>query len=113
MITHGKKWHYLAVKKLSALFRGITSNNNGDFYCINCLHSYRTENKLKRHENACKNYDCCYVVMLNEDNKIVKYSHGEKSMKVPFIIFAEVEYLLEIMSPCHDNPEKSSRTKIY
>ena len=50
--------------------------------------------------------------MPNEDNKIVKYSHGEKSMKVPFIIFAEVEYLLEIMSPCHDNPEKSSRTKI-
>ena len=25
MITDGKKWHYLAVKSLSALFRGITS----------------------------------------------------------------------------------------
>ena len=24
MITDGKKWHYLAVKKLSALLRGIT-----------------------------------------------------------------------------------------
>ena len=32
MITDGKKWHYLAVKKLSALFRGVTSNNNGEFY---------------------------------------------------------------------------------
>ena len=29
--TDGKKWHSLAVKKLSALFRGITSSNNGDF----------------------------------------------------------------------------------
>ena len=37
MITDGKKWHYLPVKRLSALLRGITSNNNGDFYCLNCL----------------------------------------------------------------------------
>ena len=38
MITDGEKWHYLAVKSLSTLFRGITSNNNGDFYCLNCFH---------------------------------------------------------------------------
>ena len=37
-------WHYLAVKKLSALLRGITSKNQGDFYCLNCLDSFRTEN---------------------------------------------------------------------
>ena len=40
MITDGDKWHYLAVKSLSALFRGIASNNNGDFYCLNCFQSY-------------------------------------------------------------------------
>ena len=32
MITNGKKWHYLAVKNLSRLLRGITSNHNRDFY---------------------------------------------------------------------------------
>ena len=43
MITDGKaqqrcqKWHYLAVKNLSRLFIGITSNHNGDFYCLNCF----------------------------------------------------------------------------
>ena len=48
MITDdGKRWHYLAVKSLSALLRGISSSNNGDFYCLNCFHSYRTLNKLK------------------------------------------------------------------
>ena len=34
MITDGKRWHYLAVKSLSGLFRGITSKHDGDFYCI-------------------------------------------------------------------------------
>ena len=51
MITDKKnRWHYLTVKRLSALFRGITSSNNVDFYCLNCFHSYRTLNKLKKHE---------------------------------------------------------------
>ena len=41
MITDGEKWHYLDVKSLPALFKGIN-------YCLNCFCSYRTENKLKK-----------------------------------------------------------------
>ena len=37
VITDGKKWHYLAVTRLSALRRGIASKHNGDFYCLNCF----------------------------------------------------------------------------
>ena len=84
----------------------------GDFYCLNCFHSYTTKNKLEKHYNACKNQDYCYVEISKEDNKILKYSPGEKSMKVPFIIYADVESLLEKMSTGHNNPEKSSTTKI-
>ena len=40
MISNNEgKWHYLAVKNISGLLRGITSNHNGDFYCLNCFHS--------------------------------------------------------------------------
>ena len=111
MITDGERWHYLAVKSLSALFRGIT-NNIGDFYCLNCFCSYRTENKLKRHKKVCENHDYCYVEMPEEDNKILKYNHREKSMKVSFTIYADLECLLEKTNTCHNNPEKLSTTKI-
>ena len=59
IITDGKqsdeidKWHCIALKSvptdngfnrpirsLSRLFRGITSNNNGHFYCLGCLHLF-------------------------------------------------------------------------
>ena len=53
MFTDGKKWHYIVLKSeptddgsnrttksLSKLFRGITSNHDGDFCCLNCLHSF-------------------------------------------------------------------------
>ena len=49
--------HYIAVKKLTALLRGITSKHHGDFYSLNCFHSFRTENKLKSHEKVRKNKD--------------------------------------------------------
>ena len=48
MITDGEKWHYLTVKNLSGLLRGITSNHCGDFYCLNCFRSYRTKSKITR-----------------------------------------------------------------
>ena len=55
--------HYLPVKKLSALVHGITLKRKGDFYCLNCLHTFRTKNKLKYHEKVCKNKDFCGIAM--------------------------------------------------
>ena len=59
-----------------------------------------------------ENHDYCYVEMPEEVNGILKYNKGEKSMKVPFIIYADLESLLKKMNTCHNNPEKSSATKI-
>ena len=99
-------------KKLSTLLKGIISKHAGDFYCLNCFQSYTTENKLKKHKKVCENHDYYYVEMPEEDNKILKYNQGEKSMKVLFIIYTDLESLLEKMNICHSNPEKSSTTKI-
>ena len=51
MISNGEKWHYLVVKNLPGLLRGITSSHKEDFYCLNCFRSYRTKNKLKAQKN--------------------------------------------------------------
>ena len=53
MILNGEDWHYFAVKRLSALLRGITSKHYGDF-CLNCLHSFATENKLESQKKYVK-----------------------------------------------------------
>ena len=97
MITDNKqsdeidKWHYIALKSdsidnrfnrpiriLSRLFRGITSNHNGNFYYLGCLHSFRTDNVLKKHERLCNKHDYCHVKMPTRDNNTLKYNHEEK-----------------------------------
>ena len=49
--------------------------------------------------------------MPDENNKILKYNPGEKSLKVPFIIYADLECLLEKVDTCSNNPEKSYTEK--
>ena len=81
-------------KKLSTLLRGLTSKHRGDFYCLNCLHSFRTENKLKSHEKVCKNKDFCGIVISSEKDNILEFNQYMKSDKLPSIIYADIEYLI-------------------
>ena len=55
-------WHYLAVKNLSALLIGISSKHKSNFYCLTCLHSFRTKNK-----KSIRNKDFCNIVMPPKD----------------------------------------------
>ena len=68
MITDGKKWHYLAVKILSALLRRITI-------------IMKTFTQLKKHYNLCKNHDYRYVEMHKEDKTLLTYNTKEKYLK--------------------------------
>ena len=50
--------------------------------------------------------------MPTKDNNIIKYNHGEKSVKLPFVIYTDLECLFEKISTCENNPNESSTTKI-
>ena len=77
------------------MFCKITLKHDGEFYCLNCLHSFSIKTKLKKYEYLSKRCDCCYIEMPNEEN-ILKYDNGEMSMKVPLITYADMESLLKI-----------------
>ena len=106
------QWHYLAVKKLSALLRGITSKHHGDFCCLNCLNSFATENKRESHKKLCENKDFCNVIMPSQDNKISEFNLSQKSDKVSFIIYADLEFRIKKIDGCRNIPENSSTTKV-
>ena len=86
MIPNGEGWHYLAVKKLSALLRRITYKHHGDFYCLNCLHSFTTDNQRESHQKVYENKYFCNVIIPSEDTKILKFNQYQKFQEAPFII---------------------------
>ena len=98
------------------MLRGITGNDHGDFYCLNCLHSYTTKNKLKKHQRICENYEYCKLETPKKG--VLKYIPVKvyKSVMTPFVIYADLEPILEKINGCkngcENDPEKSSKIKV-
>ena len=63
--------------------------------------------RLKKHEILRENNDYCSVEMPTKLNKFLKYNHGEKSLKTPFVIYADLECLLLKQQSCQNNPNES------
>ena len=74
---------------------------------MNCLHSFRTDNALKKHETLCDNNDYCSAEMPTWFNKTLKYNYGENLLKTPFVIYADLECWLIKQQSCQNNPNES------
>ena len=64
----------------------IKCENKAVLLEITCI---ARKKKLKKQERVCYNHNYCHIEMPNEDNKILKYNHGENSMKAPAITSAD------------------------
>ena len=50
--------------------------------------------------------------MPSEDTKILEFNLYKKSGKAPFIIYADLECLIEKIDGCKNNPENSPAAKV-
>ena len=106
MITDGKKWHYLDVKSLSALFWGITSKHNKDFYCLNFFThleqkiNLKNKNNLKNLKNSLSNNACAdrglskIIYIPQKDNlcKWRKHEHQQDQIEKKMSSFKKKPY---------------------
>ena len=106
-IFYGEKWYNRPKTSLSRLLREKTSNHHEDFYCLNCNHSYSTKIGLKRHGEKCNKHNDCHVEMPKEYEKALKYNHGEKSLKAPFVIYFDNEVFLLKINSCFFDSTKN------
>ena len=83
-----EKYYYFAVKSKLESYSSEWLESNG------CFHSYCTLDKLKKHEKVCNNHDYCHIDMPKKHEKI-KFLRGEKSLKAPFIMYADLECILK------------------
>ena len=92
---------YLAVKKLYTFLRGTTSKHHFNFFCLNYLHTFRTENKLNFHEKVCKNKNFCGIAMPSERDNMLEFNQYMRSDKIIYIIYAESESLIKKQMDLH------------
>ena len=73
---------------------------------------FAAKDKLESHVKICENKDFCNIVMPSQATKVLEFNQYQNSEKTLFIIYAELEFLLEKFDVCKTNPKISSTTKV-
>ena len=99
-------------KKAIYIIQRNNIKRHDDFYWLNCLNSFRTENKLKFNEKVCENKDFYGIVMPSEKDNILDFNQYMSLDKMQYKIYADIESLIKKIDGCGDNPKNSSTAKI-
>ena len=98
----------MAIKSLSRLLSSKNTNHKGkEYFCMNCLQGFKEESCRDKHLDYCINNKSVKVEMRHK-NPIVQYSDGHFQFKVPFIMYADFESILEPIQGPGNNPMISS-----
>ena len=108
LITENNRKHYVAIKSLSRLLSSQNTKHKGiEYFCKNCLQGFNEESSRDEHLDYCINNKSVKVEMPHR-NPIVQYSDGQFQIKVPFIMYADFESILEPIQGPENNPRISS-----
>ena len=112
MISNGAKQHYVIVENMSRLVGMQTNKHNGkSFICLNCFNTFSIEKSFKQHTEFCLSNETVRVDMPKKGASI-KFDKFGKTLKVPFVIYADFESFTEkIHSDAKFNCEQSYTRK--
>ena len=112
LISDGEKQHYCLISSMSRLLSSQTSKRNGaQYFCMRCLNSFHSQESLDKHLEYCSAHEAVKIEMPGEGTTL-KFKNYNRSMRVPFIVYADFESFIKPIDTCEPNP-KNSYTKQY
>ncbi|XP_078335318.1 uncharacterized protein LOC144626186 [Crassostrea virginica] len=112
LIQRGEGQHYCCIRNFNRLMGDQNEDNNQYFYCHYCLHGFTKRCLLEKHVSYCQLHGAQRTEMPSDDDKWLSYTDVSKQLKVPFVVYADFESILERQYGCQPDPKKSSTTKI-
>ncbi|XP_071580579.1 uncharacterized protein [Temnothorax nylanderi] len=104
--------HFAWIKNLSRLVNSqLTVKRCATHVCDRCLHYFYTREKLAAHSVDCGRMNDCAIVLPNEDDKWLSFDNHDRKERLPFVVYADLECLLEQRE--RENAEGGARTKRY
>ena len=91
--------HYTAIKSLSRLLKSSnTKHKCKQHFCMNCLQGFTQESSRDQHQVYCEDNVSVRVEMPKQGSTI-EFKDRQNQFKVPFIMYADFESILEPMGP--------------
>ena len=96
--------HYTAIKSLSRLLKSSnTKHKCKQHFCTNCLQGFTKESSRDQHQVYCEDKESVRVEMPKQGS-VVEFKDGQNQFKVPFIMYADFESILEPMDQGSPRP---------
>ena len=96
--------HYTAIKSLGRLLSSKNSNTKcKQHFCMNCLQGFTQESSRDQHQVYCEDNESVRVEMPKQGST-VEFNDGQNQFKVPFIMYADFESILELIKSPNPNP---------
>ena len=114
LISERENQHYCWIKNMSRLLTSqISKHRTRRFYCLRCLNSFYTAESLEKHDLYCSNHDVVKVELPNEENNTLSFNNYNKSMRVPFVVYADFEAFTQKLDDDKPRDNNSSYTAQY
>lgn len=94
--TNKMLMHFCWIKNMSRLLSSqINSDQHKTHFCDACLQHYRGKKSYDNHLQNCYELTQCRMILPEEPNNILKFTSYSKKERVPFVVYADIECLLE------------------
>ena len=105
LISDDTKQHYCWISDISKLL-SLQTHKHGHVrhVCFRCLNTFNSEKSLASHHEYCKSYEAIKIDLHEEGSK-KSFKNHNRSIRVPFIVYADFESFVSLLSPCQPNPE--------
>ena len=110
LIEKDGQTHYTWIKDLNRLLYDQTKAKRKKNFCERCLQGFTRKEILEKHQVDCNGVDqrTIRIQMPDKDKNKIKFTNYQKQVKVPYVIDADFESLLEPITTTAQNPEKSN-----
>ena len=111
LISDDEKQRYCLIKSLSRLLASQFSKTKCKrYFCRRCLNSYTREDKLEHHQEYCNNHEAVRIV-LPEPGTMVGFKNYTRSMRHPFVVYADFKSFIKPIDTCQPDLCKSYTNK--
>ncbi|XP_043285742.1 uncharacterized protein [Venturia canescens] len=89
-------YHFAWIRNLSRLLSSqVTNYNQHTWFCDNCLNHFKLQSSFENHKRDCLSLNKAKMVLPDEENKILKFKNYRYKESVPFVVYADLESILE------------------
>ncbi|MCG7879165.1 MAG: C2H2-type zinc finger protein [Candidatus Thiodiazotropha endolucinida] len=110
-LTNGDNSHYCLIKDLNRFLSRTHKHRSQMYFCPYCLHGFWKKISLQEHQMYCSRHGAQRIELpIKGENDVLQFTDYEKTLKVPFTVFADLETINPRLSTCQPPVFRSAST---